>query len=370
MRAHLTDLFVRSLKPTDGRYRVWDKKTPGFGVSINGGSKSWVVMFGERRQLKVLGRYPDLSLSEARVVARKALARAPIRESGEAIILMKAASAFLTACQQRVKPRTTTDYRRFLERYLVPKLGSRELRTIGTKDVIPIIDALKDTPSEQNHAHTIFSVFFSWCVRRDLMDVNPIARLNLPSRIKTRSRTLNDSELKKVWQASGDRTFGLIVRLCILLGQRRSEIGMLRWEWIDREKRLITFPATVMKNNLQHTIPYGDMAEKIFSEVPRLSQFLFPGRDDNETFQGWAKSKRELNLRSGVSDWTLHDLRRSFATNLAALGIPIHVTEKLLSHVSGTMGGIVGIYQRHDFMREMRDAIRTWETKLATDVQT
>jgi integrase len=363
MRTHLTDLSVRSLKPAEKQFRVWDEKTPGFGVSVSGRTKSWIVMFGDKRQLKVLGRYPDLSLSDARLKAKRLLAEPAAAETAS-VLLAEAVSLFLSNCEQRTKPRTASDYHRLLHRHFIKALGARSLDTIKTQHVAKIIDALKATPSEQNHAHTAGSIFFAWCVRRGYISTSPMARLQLPSRLKARSRTLSDDELQKVWNAA-DGTLGAIARLCILLGQRRSEITALKWTWIDREKQTISFPAEVIKNNRAHTIPYGNMAEAVFESTPQLGEYLFPGRDDNPTFAGFSKAKRALDSASGIDGWTLHDLRRTFATNLAALGTPIHVTEKLLNHVSGTTGGLVAVYQRHSYMDEMRAAICAWEKRLS-----
>ena len=172
----------------------------------------------------------------------------------------------------------------------------------------------KATPTEQNHAHTTLSILLKWAVRRGYIERSPMEHLQLPARLKPRSRILTDDELRAVYLAADSPVFGSIVRLCILLGQRRSEIGSLRWDWIDREVRTIAFPAEVIKNNRVHVIPYVGMAEEIFASIPVLAEHLFPGRDGNATFQGWSKSKRVANLNGGVKDWTIHDLRRVFST--------------------------------------------------------
>jgi len=97
--------------------------------------------------------------------------------------------------------------------------------------------------------------------------------------------------------------------------------------------------------------------------------YLFPARGSgapSKPFNGFSKSKLALDKKLGdkFSPWTLHDLRRTFATNLAKLGTPIHATERLLNHTSGTMSGIVAVYQRHDFQKEMREAVDKWEKRL------
>ena len=101
------------------------------------------------------------------------------------------------------------------------------------------------------------------------------------------------------------------------------------------------------------------MAPFLCGEASRLVK---RARGKTTPFNGFSKSKRNLDKRCGFSDWTIHDLRRSFASGLAAQGIQLPVIERLLNHVSGSFGGIVGVYQRYDFMPEMREAIKKWET--------
>ena len=100
--------------------------------------------------------------------------------------------------------------------------------------------------------------------------------------------------------------------------------------------------------------------------LPSLTaQYFFPARGSQVPFNGWSKCKNALDKKVAITPWTLHDLRRTFATQLAALGTPIHITERLLNHVSGTQSGIVAVYQRHNYMDEMRAAIERYETHLA-----
>ena len=196
-------------------------------------------------------------------------------------------------------------------------------------------------------------------------------RLQLPARLKTRARALAEEELATLWiVASGQGAFGQIVKLCILLGQRRSEIGQLQWHWIDDKEHTITFPAEVIKNNRPHTIPYGAMASTIIDAIPRRSDYLFPGRDPAHPFVGWSKSKTRLDialrdLGHTVSPWTLHDLRRSAATVWAGKGVAPHIVERILNHATGQISGVAAIYNRHAYLDEMRAAIDAWEKRLS-----
>jgi integrase len=132
----------------------------------------------------------------------------------------------------------------------------------------------------------------------------------------------------------------------------------------------MTFPGEITKNARASRIPLGVMARRIIDGTPRHSLLLFPARGHaTRPFNGFGASKESLD-KCGVENFTHHDLRRTFATSMARLGVRLEVTEKLLNHVSGSMGGIVGVYQRHDFMDEMREAISRYEAWLSIVVET
>ena len=154
-----------------------------------------------------------------------------------------------------------------------------------------------------------------------------------------------------------------MVLLLILTGQRRGEIAGLRRAWI--KDGWITFPIGFTKNKREHRIPLGNFAKEIVESVNGKTELLFPARGRTEVpFSGWSKSKQEFDKVLGFTDYTLHDLRRTFSSNLAKLAVPIHVTEKLLNHVSGTVLGVAAVYNRHSYAHEMHDAMTTYEKYL------
>jgi integrase len=208
---------------------------------------------------------------------------------------------------------------------------------------------------------------FNWAMRQELVDDNPCRRLQPPTQIASRDRVLANDELAKVLSAasSAGYPFGTVVELLALTSQRRGEIAALQWSWIDDKERTIAIPAVIAKNRRQHVFPYGQLVADLFARIPQTGDLLFPARGRPEApYSGWSKNKATVDRLSGVTNWTLHDLRRTFATNLAALGTPIHVTEKILNHVSGTMSGVAAIYNRHAYMDEMRIANLAWEKRL------
>jgi len=176
---------------------------------------------------------------------------------------------------------------------------------------------------------------------------------------------LLDSEIRAIWHASTAFPFGALVRMLFLTGQRRGEVTQLKWDYIDPEQGLFSFPGAITKNGRDHTIPLGVMAKSLLDDMPKLSCFVFPARGyDDRPYCGWSKGKAALDNKCPLPQWGLHDIRRTVATNLAALQTPPHVVEKLLNHASGTISGVAAIYNRFQYLEEMRDALAKWEAKL------
>ena len=228
------------------------------------------------------------------------------------------------------------------------------LAEISNRDVMRRVEAL-DGPIAQNHAVTAIRAFFNWCIRNELCERNPIAGMRIPNKSKARERVLDEGEIATLWAATDSYPFGQIVRTLLLTGQRRTEISSLRWDQISDT---ITFTDT--KNNRTHIIPVGTRMRALFNALPASETYVF-----GSNFSGWSKAKRRLDRKLEVAPWTLHDLRRTFATRMAQLSTPIHVTERLLNHKSGTISGVAAIYNRHSYMEEMRTVIAIYEAHIA-----
>ena len=236
------------------------------------------------------------------------------------------------------------------------------------------LDGLAETPGEQGHAQAALSIFFRYCHRAHCIDADPMDRMQLTKQ-PSRERVLSIEELKAVWHATDFYPFGTIVRLCILLGQRRSEIGHLRWEWIDQEQKLIHLPSNITKNRKAHTFPYGELTAEALATIPKQGSLLFPARRNPKEnpdliFGAWGKDKAELDTKAGVKGWVLHDLRRGLSTAWASItpAIPLTVTEKYINHISGSTAGVAGIYNRHTYLSEMRAAVVTYEQWLSRTI--
>ena len=376
----LTELQIKNAKPPTDRAQVdlWDASMPGLSVRISAkGTKTFSMKCRNPagvEQRVTLGRYPEMSLAEARKAAMQTRVRITSgeirlseieRHQAPIVTLTTLADEFLK--RHASKNRTAAETERLLRREILKSLGARDFKTIAKSEILAILEAIIDDDKPALAVQTLAAVrkMFNWAVSRDMLDRSPCEGIALSTDATSRDRVLDDDEVAKVYLLSGGYPFGSIVKLLILSGQRRGEIAKLKWSYIDDQERTITLPASITKNKRQHTFPYGKQVESILSEIPQQNEFLFPARNRvATTFSGWSKSKAALDKICAIPSWTLHDLRRTFATNQAAIGTQVHVTEKLLNHVSGTLGGIVGVYQRHTYMEEMRTAISEWERRL------
>ncbi len=340
----LSDKFIASLKFDGTKVKHFDDGLPNFGIRVYKSGVSFVVMKGNDRRMRTIGRYPNMSLKEARIRAVQILSENDpyVRSKTSELTI----ADFLESSAQRNKPRTTSDYQRLLNLHFPKGM----LRHITRNQLLSRLEQLSKAPGEQAHAATAFNVFLNWCVNNGHLVSNPILGLKRPGRINQKDRILNDEELRKVYLAAQtiEQPFGTIVQLLILTGLRRGEVVALLPEWISD---VITIPSSHTKNGREHNLPCGDLTKPLLAKLPL-------------TFNGWNKSKKRLDELLSIDHYTLHDLRRTFASNHARLGTPIHVTEKMLNHVSGSFSGVAGIYNRYSYMDEMREACLKYETWL------
>lgn len=371
MKTHLTDIAIKRLALTPvGQVTHWDETTPGFGLRCSAKRKSFVVMYGAKRRLKTLGRYPDLSLADARTQAKRFLANHDPdanTSARQAVTFAAARDRFLQDCAGRNKPRTVADYRRLLHRHFNFKTALGE---VDRQQVMRVISQLGATPSEQSHAFVAIRTMMNWCVRHGLIEHSVVPPL--PQTATARDRVLSEGEVCAVLKVAQKTSFpfGPIVQLLLLTGQRRTEVGHLRRSWLEGEAMVL--PEGFAKNKRAHRLPLGPMAQRLLADLPDTGDLLFPAATNpDKPFSTWAWHKRRFDQQlPSVKPYQLHDLRRTFATLHAQIGTPIHVTEKLLNHVSGSLGGVAAVYNRHAYFAEMQTAMQGYEAYLSQLIET
>ena len=383
-KGNLTDLTVRSLAASsEKRTELWDTKLPGFGVRVSpSGTKTFVLLYylnGRKHRLS-LGRFPFVTLAEARGKALTALGQSKkgldpkqaAPKPSRTLRFEYVVEEFVEKhCRVHNRASTANETARLLHARFVPKWRGRDIRTIDRAEVLAVLDAAitAKTPSAANHALSAVRKFFSWCVERGLTEQHPCQGLSRPAPSKSRDRVLTDAELASVWRAADDTGFpmGIITKLLILTAQRRGEVAGMRWREVDFDEKVWTIPGERTKNKRLHAIPLSPTALAILMSVPRINeQFVFPARgSETEVISGFSKMKPKLAAQTGVINWTLHDLRRTAATGLARLGIPPHVVERILNHTTGAFAGVAGVYNRFEYLPEMRAALEIWDAHIA-----
>lgn len=357
----LTDPAIKALSaPEKGAVVYGDDLIAGFGVRVSeGGTKSYVLTHGKLRRRETIGRVGTISLQKAREKAKRLLAEYTLGKTDPASTTWnEAVEIFLNDVKRRLKPRTIDGYTLELTKRF--RFGDMKLHEIKAADFQRRLDRLAHSPVQQHRAFITLGTFMRWCYRRYYIDVNPMDRMVSGHRYRPRMRYLSDDELVQVWQACPDDDFGTIVKVLILTGQRVGEITNLSPDMIGSDT--ITLPEWLVKNSRAHTFPVGSLAKEHVKKLPMRKT----GERSTARFENYQRHKARLDKASGVSGWTLHDLRRTFASGLASLGVPLPTTEKLLNHVSGSFAGIVGVYQRYNYAKEMREAVEKWEVHVRT----
>jgi integrase len=401
MTSRLTAKAVEKLKPSDVRREIPDSEIRGMYLVIQpSGVKSYALRYryaGKPRKLTI--GPAEMGLGEARKLA--ATARAAIaagrdpqrekaagkeaardaggakRDSVEAVV-----AEFIEKHVRRSnKPSTAKEYERLLDKEIVGPWRGRQLADISRGDVNRLLDDVvsRGAPIAANRILAILRKFCKWAVSREIISHSPCDGVIARSAETPRDRVLDDRELRLVWEAANALgwPYGAIVRLLVLTGQRRGEIVGMRWGEVDFEKKLWSLPASRTKNKRSHALPLSSAAINILKGLPRIEKdagLVFPARvaavRNAVPVSGHSKAKLRLDhaiaelARSEdsapLAQWGLHDLRRSTASGLARLGVDLHIIERCLNHVSGSFGGIVGVYQKHRFEDGMRRAMDKW----------
>jgi integrase len=370
----------------------FDDTLPGFGYRLrrsHDGSRvlrSWIVQYkraGASRRI-LLGSAEVLGADPARVAAKKLLAKVALGEDPQAdrrdrrekdkLSLRSQVEVYLAFKKGEVRAKTLTEITRYLTGPYLKPLHSVALDMIGRKDVA---SRLLATQHERGNivakkVRDMLSAFYVWAMEQGLVAANPVVGTTKLKNGKPSDRVLDNDELVAIWNACGDDDYGKIIRLLICTGCRRQEIGGIAWSEFDNPDNPTawTLRAERSKNGRAHTLPLMLMVLDIIRSVPRMvSRDQLFGSRSGAGFRSWDKGKTALDARSGVSNWTPHDIRRTVATKMADLGVQPHIIEQILNHQSGHKAGPAGIYNKSSYEREVRNALAKWEDQVRTLVE-
>lgn len=367
----------------------FDEAMPGFGIRLRaGGKRVWLVQYrsaqGQRRH--TIGDARRLNLKAARAAAEKRFAEVALggdpqaekaaARAKAAILLGPLMIRYLAEKKPVVRANTYIADHRYLMNYFKP-FHKLAVEVVGRRQVAArlteILSAHGTTAAAR--ARQSLAAFFAWLVREGIAETNPVIGTNNPGdRLRPRDRVLTAEELKAIWLSSGDDDFGKIIRLLMLTGARRDEIGGLRWSELDIDDRMfLEIPGTRTKNHHALRLPLTPAAVDILHTVPRRAgrDLLFGGGEG--PFSPWAWGMLLLRTRlaeayGAIKPWRIHDIRRTVATMMAEIGIQPHIVETVLNHRSGHKAGIGGTYNRATYELEVKRALALWADHLTSVV--
>jgi integrase len=354
---------------------------PGFGFRLRAGGdgrvrKSWVVQYrraGATRRL-LLGSAEVLPLEQARAQARKILAKVALGEDPQADKVarrqrdghsLKAIVAdYLAAKKATVRPRTYGEIERYLTGPHFRPLHSMPVDQIARRDVATRLTRISAENGSVTavRARGALSSFYVWAMGQGIVELNPVVGTSKPKDAAPRERVLSDDELAAIWRAGGEDAYSKVIKLLILSGARRQEVGGMRWSEIDFERGTWSLPPERTKNGRAHVLPLSALALHIIESVPQRvgRDHLFGSRSSGGLSHWHAKADLDRKLGAAVAPWRIHDLRRTLATRLCDLGMAPHVVEQILNHQSGHRAGVAGIYNRSGYANEVRAALALW----------
>jgi len=339
----LTDAAVRRLPiPASGQIDHWDTQVKGFGLRISSGGSRTFVLNRDKRRITIGTYNPNLpthmSLADAREAAIKLKFTA---KPAARISFDDARTAFCARHLDTLKPTTALEQKNVMRRFHF----SKPLASITMQDVMRVLDAMP-----RGSARSCFNVlrtFFNWAVANDYLKHSPLKKS--PYKPRFRDRLLTDDEIRAIWKETYNHgTFGTIVRCLILSGQRLTQIGSYDPSW---SAETIVFPAWVMKSNKQHTIPLTPLLEAELGQHSQMTSF-------SRTMEKFRKALPD------IPHFVLHDIRRFFSSTHARIGTPLHITERLMDHTTGSETPISRVYNRYNFATEMRSAQLNYEAHI------
>jgi len=412
----LSDTKLRNLKPGDKPYCETDEG--GLHIEVMpGGAKVWRLRYrvggrGSKQEKISLGDYPAYSLADARtwrddckVLAgrglspmalkrgdpipddaapvAKELAQLFIREwCLKAIEKAKAkeeatkASETVEAFARRwyaeiVEPANSTprNIKRVLDKDVIPAIGGKQIADVTVTDILAITDKIKNRGADQMALQTrnVLKRLFAYAIAREKTQFNPAAAIEAKFIASARSRdvALSPEEMGKllraIYQSSIKRAHKLALHLLILCMVRKGELIGARWEELDLEQGQWAIPGERMKKDKPHLVHLSRQAVAMFEELKGLasgSEWVFPSRGDlNRPIAHSTLNQAVRSLEIDVRDFVIHDFRRTARTHLAALGVDPHIAERCLNH---KIKGVEGVYNRHDYFEERRQALQLW----------
>jgi integrase len=369
----LTQSVADSYDGSDGEilFDTGKGSVTGLGLRVrDGGSRKWIFQYrlaGKPRRVTI-GDVSAWRLEAARTKARKMRVdvdngidpsiEKETRIEAAKLTLKAVADDYLDARKRTMRPRSFLETERHLQTHWVPlhklPIANITRATIAGR-LREIVKA--NGPVAADRARSSLSALFGWAIGEGIIEQNVVVGTNKASEDKPRDRTLTAEELAAIWNAAPNNHYGAIVKLLVLTGQRRDEIGSMRRTEIDLPQQTLTLPPERTKNKTRHVVPLSDLAVDIIESIGERE-----GRDlvfgsGRGGYSGWSSSKSDLDKKLKLKAWTLHDIRRTVRTGLGKLGVAPHAAEAVLNHLPAKL---IRTYDTNRYELEKRQALDLW----------
>jgi integrase len=400
VKMKLTDRGLRALKPAKPgqRYDIADTEVRGLAIRVSDkGQRTFVLIArfpgSDNPTRRALGEYPTLSLTDARDKARewRDLIRRGIdpkveEERARLAELRNNATTFGAVAEEFLRrhvrgQRQEREATRAIRKHLIDRWGDRPIADISRFDVIDLVREIGDR-GKRYLGHNVLGLtrtLFGWAINQEYgLETSPCDRVKPKHFLKAkepRQRTLNDDEIRALWNATEKlgHPMGPLHRMLLLTGCRRGEVAGARWGEIDLERRLWVIPPERFKSNASHLVPLTDAALSLLQDLPRFAWddhlFSYNGTQPVASFSG-AKAKVDRlmaqELGASVSPWVIHDIRRTVRTRLSDLRVPTETAERVIGHGAK---GLQRVYDQHSYEKEMREALELWAARLRSIVE-
>jgi integrase len=423
MAKQLTAAAVQRLRPSNVRREIRDGGCPGLYLIIQStGHRSWALRFrrpgGKPAKLTLgpadlTGREGEgepvlgapLTLASARRLAielhrQRALGKDVVafrhrerleREARGAKTFAAAAADYIEQYAMRrtrgwrdrarllgLRPTAEGKGLQLIPKGLADRWRDRPVAEIDGDDIhritdearergVPGLERRAEGPSE-SQARAMFaglSKLFAWLIEKRRLSANPCTGVHRPPALAARDRVLADAELVKFWKAADAerKEFGALLKLLLLTGCRLNEVAGMRRDELSEDGATWTIPGERTKNARAHVVPLSPPARELIASVGTDTELVFTTNGATPV-SGWSKIKNRLDAAMKIRRWRLHDLRRTFVTGLAELGMRPDVIELTVNHISGLRGGIAGVYNRSELLPERRAALECWATHM------
>ncbi len=387
MAIKFTKVTIDQIPVTEKRQLIYEENGKGLAVRVTpAGTKTFVHVYRFEGKLKfyTIGKTTDVSLKDARKISNEVRNKAlegkdPSLEKQLAKINSINDPTFESLANEYIEKyakkhkKTWKKDQQMLKADVLPKWKKRKASSIKRREVVLLLEEIVDrgAPIAANRTFALIRRIYNFAIERDIIQHTPCVGVKMPSKENKRDRVLNEQEIRSIWHGLDNATMSpevkILLKLMLVTGQRKGEWAKARWEEINFKTNWWVIPAINSKNGVTHTVYLSPLALELLTELRALnpkSEWLFPSPKGvgHITLECIPRAiSRNTKVFEGVGSWVAHDLRRTAATHMSAMGVSRFILQKILNH---TDSSVTAVYDRHSYDDEKTESLILWGDKL------